>query len=194
MTARKIIIDTDPGQDDAVAILAALGSDELEVLGITTVGGNVPLDLTTKNALIVVELADRTDVPVHAGHAEPRDRPLVTAENVHGKTGIDGAGRPDPTTKPAVGHAVDFLIDQLERHDHVTLCALGPLTNIGDVLDQRPDLVPKIDQLVLMGGGHFEGGNITPAAEFNIWVDPPAAARVFASGIDLVMMPLDVTH
>lgn len=198
MTAERIIIDTDPGQDDAVAILAALGSPEIDVVGITTVGGNVPLDLTTKNALILVELAGRTDVPVHAGHAGPADRPLVTAENVHGKTGIDGADRPDPTIEPQPGHAVDFIIDALEAEDPdgpgLTLCPLGPLTNIADVLQRRPDLGSRINRIVLMGGGHFEGGNITPAAEFNIYVDPPAAATVFGAGVPIVMMPLDVTH
>jgi purine nucleosidase len=195
MSPRPIIIDTDPGQDDALAILLALASpDDLEVLGITTVAGNVPLDLTTKNALILVELAGRTDVPVCPGHAQPLDRPLVTAENVHGKTGLDGADRPDPVLAPDPRHAVDFIIEQLEQRDAVTLCTLGPLTNIADVLTRRPELAAKVDQLVMMGGGHFEGGNITPAAEFNIFVDPPAAAAVLASGIDVVMMPLDVTH
>jgi len=192
---RKIIIDTDPGQDDAIAILTALASpDELDVIGITTVGGNVPLELTTKNALVMVELAGRAEVPVVAGHLGPKGRPLVTAEFVHGDTGIDGAGRPDPVTAPRPGFAVDFIIKQLEAHDGITLCPLGPLTNVADVLGQRPDLAAKIDQIVLMGGGHFEGGNMTPMAEFNIYVDPPAAATVFASGIDIVMMPLDVTH
>lgn len=191
---RKIIIDTDPGQDDSVAILAALGAPELDVIGITTVGGNVPLDLTTKNALIMIELAGRTDIPVVAGHAGPKHGKLVTAEHVHGKTGIDGANRPDPTVEVTPGHAVDFLIEQLEANDVVTLCPLGPLTNIGDLIERRPDLAAKVDQIVLMGGGHFEGGNVTPMAEFNIYVDPPAAATVFESGIDIVMMPLDVTH
>lgn len=195
---RPIVIDTDPGQDDAVAILAALGSPELDVVAITTVGGNVPLDLTTKNALIIVEAAGRTDVPVHAGHAGPSDRPLVTAENVHGKTGLDGANRPDPTTPVAAGHAVDVLVELLEaigpNDAKLTICPIGPLTNIGDLVIRRPDLLDRIDQIVLMGGGHFEGGNITPAAEFNIFVDPPAAAAVFGCGVPLVMMPLDVTH
>ena len=198
MPPLPIIIDTDPGQDDAVAILAALGSPDLEVVGITTVGGNVPLDLTTKNALILVEVAGRTDVPVFAGHAGPKDRPLVTAENVHGKTGLDGANQPDPKTRAQQQHAVDFLIETLEAVDpagqRMTICPLGPLTNIADLVTQRPDLFDRIEQIVLMGGGHFEGGNITPAAEFNIFVDPPAAATVFACGVPLVMMPLDVTH
>ncbi len=195
--ARKIIIDTDPGQDDAIAILAALGRpDALDVLAITTVGGNVPLERTTENALMMVELANRTEVPVHAGCAEPADRALVTAEYVHGPTGINGADRPTPTTAVAESHAVDAIIETLETADDegVTLCVLGPLTNIGAVLERRPDLTPKIAELVLMGGGHFEGGNVTPSAEFNIYVDPTAAATVFASGVPLVMMPLDVTH
>lgn len=192
---RKIIIDTDPGQDDAIAILTALASPgELDVLGITTVGGNVPLELTTKNALIMVELANRSEVPVVAGHLGPKGRPLVTAEYVHGDTGIDGADRPDPIITAAPGFGPDFIIGQLEVHDAITLCPLGPLTNIADVLDRRPDLATKVDQIVLMGGGHFEGGNVTPVAEFNIYVDPLAAATVFASGIDIVVMPLDVTH
>jgi len=192
---RKIIIDTDPGQDDAIALLTALASpDELDIVGITTVGGNVPLGLTTKNALMMVELAQRSDVPVVAGHLGPKGRPLVTAEYVHGETGIDGADRPDPTTAAQPGFGPDFIIEQLEIHDAITICPLGPLTNVADVIDRRPDLIAKIDQIVLMGGGHFEGGNVTPMAEFNIYVDPIAAATVFGSGIDLVVMPLDVTH
>lgn len=195
MTARKIIIDTDPGQDDAIALLTALASpDDLDVVAITTVGGNVPLELTTKNALMMVELANRTDVPVVAGHLGPKGRPLVTAEYVHGDTGINGADRPDPTTPVTPGFAPDFIIEQLETHDSITLCPLGPLTNVADVLTQRPDLAAKVEQIVLMGGGHFEGGNVTPMAEFNIYVDPVAAKAVFDSGIDIVMMPLDVTH
>lgn len=192
---RKIIIDTDPGQDDAVALLTALASpEELDIIGITTVGGNVPLSLTTKNALMMVELASRTEVPVVAGHLGPKGRPLVTAEYVHGESGLDGAGTPDPTIEASPGFAPDFIIEQLEQHDAITLCPLGPLTNIADVIERRPDLTSNVEQIVLMGGGHFEGGNVTPAAEFNIYVDPKAAATVFASGIDIVMMPLDVTH
>lgn len=195
MAARKIIIDTDPGQDDAIALLTALASpEELEIVGITTVGGNVPLELTTRNALIMVELANRADVPVVAGHLGPKGRPLVTAEYVHGDSGIDGANRPEPTIAARPGFGPDFIIEQLETHDTITLCPLGPLTNVADVIDQRPDLVNKVDQIVLMGGGHFQGGNVTPVAEFNIYVDPVAAATVFASGIDIVVMPLDVTH
>lgn len=189
-----IIIDTDPGQDDAVALLLALASEELDVLGITTVAGNVPLELTTKNALMITELADRSDVPVFAGCDRPMVRPLITAEYVHGKTGIDGSNLRDPKVRAASGHAVDFVVDTVMSRDHTTICALGPLTNIATALDREPAIAERIDRLVLMGGGFFEGGNVTPAAEFNIYVDPQAAARVFTSGIPLVMLPLDVTH
>ncbi len=191
---RSVIIDTDPGQDDAVALLVALASEELDILGITTVAGNVPLELTTRNALMMTELAGRPDVPVYAGCDSPTVRPLITAEYVHGKTGIDGAGLPAPSGSPRAGHAVDFLIETFMNREVTTICALGPLTNIATALDRQPGIVERIDQLILMGGGFFEGGNVTPAAEFNIYVDPEAAAAVFTSGIPLVMMPLDVTH
>jgi len=192
---RSIIIDTDPGQDDAVALLLALASpDQLEVLGITTVGGNVPLDLTVRNALIMTELAGRTDVAVHAGCAGPMARPLVTAQYVHGDTGIDGASWPEPTVAASPVDAVDFVLEAVGTRARTTICALGPLTNIGTALERDPSIADRIDEIVLMGGGFFEGGNRTPAAEFNIYVDPEAAALVFSSGIPLVMMPLDVTH
>ncbi|GAA6158235.1 nucleoside hydrolase [Ruegeria sp. HU-ET01832] len=194
---RKIIIDTDPGQDDAVAILLALASpDEIDVLGITAVAGNVPLELTAKNARIVCELAGHTDVPVYAGCDRPLNRPLVTAEHVHGKTGLDGPVLPDPQMPLAQGHAVDFIIDTLRAQEPgtVTLCPLGPLTNIATAFTKAPDIVDRIQEIVLMGGAYFEVGNITPAAEFNIYVDPEAADIVFKSGAPIVVMPLDVTH
>ncbi|MCE6952852.1 nucleoside hydrolase [Cereibacter sphaeroides] len=193
---RRIIIDTDPGQDDAVAILLALASPELEVVGITAVAGNVPLPLTQKNARIVCELAGRSEIPVFAGCDAPLSRKLVTAEHVHGKTGLDGPALPDPTMPLQDQHAVDFLIETLRREPEgsVTLCPLGPLTNIATAFRQAPDIVPRIRELVLMGGAYFEVGNITPSAEFNIFVDPEAAAIVFGSGVPLVVMPLDVTH
>ncbi len=194
MDPRRIIIDTDPGQDDAVAILLALACPELEVLGLTSVAGNVPISLTTRNCLMLLELADRTEIGVYQGSPGPLARDLVTVEHVHGASGIDGIERPEPTTSIQAEPALDFLIRMLETHDSVTMCTLGPLTNIAQLLAARPDLGGRIDQLVLMGGGHFEGGNITPAAEFNIFVDPQAAAAVFAAGIPMVMMPLDVTH
>lgn len=193
---RKIIIDTDPGQDDAVAILLALASPELEVLGITAVAGNVPLALTEVNALKICELAGRPDMAVYSGAGQPMLRRLVTAEHVHGKTGLDGPDLPEPKMALAEGHAVDFIIDCLRAHDPgtVTLCPLGPLTNIALALNRAPDIAESVQEIVLMGGGFFEGGNITPSAEFNIYVDPHAAAVVFGSGIPITVMPLDVTH
>ena len=194
---RKIIIDTDPGQDDAVAILLALASpEEIEVLGITAVAGNVPLELTAKNARIVCELAGHTDVSVYAGCDRPLNRPLVTAEHVHGKTGLDGPDLPDPQMPLTEGHAVDFIIDTLRGHEPgiVTLCPLGPLTNIASAFQKAPDIIDRVQEIVLMGGAYFEGGNITPSAEFNIYVDPEAAEIVFKSGTQIVVMPLDVTH
>lgn len=192
----KIIIDTDPGQDDAVAILLALASPELEVLGITAVAGNVPLKLTRKNALKICELAGKTDTRVYSGAIRPLVRELVTAEEVHGKTGLNGPDLPEPTMKLQDQHAVDFIIDTLmaEKPGTVTLCPLGPLTNVALALIREPKIASRIKKIVLMGGGFFEGGNITPAAEFNIYVDPHAADVVFRSGVPLVMMPLDVTH
>lgn len=197
MPPRKIIIDTDPGQDDAVAILLALASpEEIEVLGITCVAGNVPLDLTSRNARIVCELAGKPDVKVFAGCDRPLGRDLVTAEHVHGKTGLDGPDLPDPSMPLQDGHAVDYIIDTLraEPAGSVTLCPLGPLTNIATAFEKAPDIVAKVQEIILMGGGYFEGGNITPTAEFNIYVDPQAADIVFRSGVPLVVMPLDVTH
>lgn len=194
--ARKIIIDTDPGQDDAVAILLALASPELEVVGITAVAGNVPLALTEKNARKVCELAGRPDALVFAGAVRPLTRPLVTAEYVHGKTGLDGPDLPEPKMPLQAQHGVDFIIETILSNPGgaITLCPLGPLTNIALALIRAPEIAPKIREIVLMGGGFFEGGNVTPAAEFNIYVDPQAADVVFKSGIPIVMMPLDVTH
>jgi purine nucleosidase len=196
MVRQKIIIDTDPGQDDAVAILLALASPELEVLGITTVAGNVPLDWTQKNARRICELAGRPQTLVFAGASQPLQRPLVTAEHVHGGTGLDGPDLPEPRMPLQSQHAVDFLIETLLHHPagSVTLCTLGALTNVALALQRAPEIAPRIQQIVLMGGGFSEAGNITPAAEFNIYVDPHAARIVFASGIALVVIPLDVTH
>jgi len=197
MSARKIIIDTDPGQDDAVAILLALASpDEIEVLGITVVAGNVPLALTQKNARIICELAGRADMAVYAGCDAPLNRPLVTAEHVHGKTGLDGPDLPDPTMMLADGHAVDFIIETLRAHKPgtVTLCPLGPLTNIAMAFQKAPEVVNRVQEVVLMGGAYFAVGNITPTAEFNIYVDPQAADIVFKSGVPITVVPLDVTH
>jgi purine nucleosidase len=197
MTARhRVIIDTDPGQDDAVAILLALGSPEIEVLGITAVAGNVPLRLTEKNARKVCELAGKPETKVYAGAIRPLVRPLVTAEEVHGKTGLNGPDLPEPKMRLRDQYAVDFIVETLmaEEAGTVTLCPLGPLTNIALALIREPKIAPRVRQIVLMGGGFFEGGNVTPAAEFNIYVDPHAADTVLKSGIPIVMMPLDVTH
>lgn len=194
---RKIIIDTDPGQDDAVAILLALASpDEIDVLGITAVAGNVPLELTEKNARIICELAGKPDTPVYAGCDTPLKRKLITAEHVHGKTGLNGPKLPDPKMRLQDKHGVDYIIDTLRDHDHgeVTLCPLGPLTNIASAFKRAPDIIEKVREIVLMGGAYFEVGNITPAAEFNIYVDPEAAAIVFRAGTPITVMPLDVTH
>lgn len=197
MTARKIIIDTDPGQDDAVAILLALASPEdIDVLGITAVAGNVPLALTQKNARIICELAGKSDVKVFAGCDRPLGRDLVTAEHVHGKSGLDGPNLPDPVMPLQDQHAVDFIIDTLraEPVGTVTLCPLGPLTNIAMAFEKAPDIMDRVQEIVLMGGAYFQVGNITPTAEFNIYVDPQAAHIVFKSGVPVVVMPLDVTH
>ena len=190
------MIDTDPGQDDAVAILVALASPEdFDVLAITTVAGNVPVDKTLTNALALVELAGRPDVPVYRGSVRPMVKELVTAEYVHGPTGLDGADLPPPMSTEAPGHAVDHLVELLTaREEPVTVCTLGPLTNIALALIKQPEIAAMIDRLVMMGGGFFEGGNTTPAAEFNIYVDPHAAHVVLTAGIPIVMMPLDVTH
>jgi purine nucleosidase len=192
----RVIIDTDPGQDDAVAILLALASPEIEVLGVTTVAGNVPLPLTTRNALATLELAGRSEIPVHAGAEAPLRRPLVTAEHVHGRTGLDGVELPEPAAAPAPGHAADFIVETLRREPPgtVTVCPLGPLTNLALAFERAPEVIPRVREIVLMGGAYFEVGNITPAAEFNIYVDPEAAAAVLGAGRPVTILPLDATH
>ncbi len=200
MAPRPIIIDSDPGTDDAIAIWLALASPELELLGVTTVAGNVPLALTSKNARKVCELAGRGDVKVFAGCSRPMLRPLVTAESFHGHDGLGHAPLPEPEMPLQPQHAVDWLVDSLmaaeggDGDGGVTLCPIGPLTNIALAIVKEPRILPKIREIVLMGGGFFAGGNTTPAAEFNIHVDPHAAQVVFTSGVPLTMMPLDVTH
>ena len=197
MTPRKIIIDTDPGQDDAVAVLLALASpEEIEVLGITAVAGNVPLALTQRNARIVCELAGRADIPVFAGCDRPMSGDLKTAEAVHGATGLDGATLPEPTVPLRREHAVDFLIGTLRDAPpgSVTLCTLGAMTNVATAFQRAPDIVGRVAEIVVMGGAYFEVGNWSPAAEFNILVDPEAAKIVFGAGRPLTVIPLDVTH
>lgn len=197
MNKRKIIIDCDPGQDDAVMLLLALACpDEFDILGITTVAGNVPLDLTQRNARIICELAGTTDVPVYAGCDKPMRHELITAENVHGKTGIDGIDVYEPAMPLQNQHAVDFIIESLleANINSVTLVPTGPLTNIAQALVQQPAIRPKIREIVLMGGAMREGGNTTPSAEFNILEDPDAAQLVMHCGRPLTIVPLDVTH
>ena len=197
MSSQKIIIDTDPGQDDAIGILLALASpEELDLLGIVTVAGNVPVELTSRNALMLCELAKKPETKVFAGCSRPLVRPLVTAEHVHGKTGLDGANLPDPTTSLQKQHGVDWTIETLlsSEDNAITICCFAPLTNVAMAMIKAPEILPKINRIVMMGGGYFEGGNITPTAEFNIYVDPHAANTVLRCGRPIVMMPLDVTH
>ena len=183
-----IVIDCDPGHDDAIAILLGLASPEVELRGISTVAGNQTLDKTTRNALKVLELADRTDIPVVAGADAPLKRTLRTAANVPGESGLDGPDLPDPTTKPVDGAVVDVLAEWLDPG--VVLVPTGPLTNVARLLERHPHAA---DRIVWMGGAIAEG-NVTPAAEFNAYVDPEAARIVFESGMDVTMIGLDVTH
>ena len=193
----KIIIDCDPGQDDVLNLLLAMASPtELEILGVTTVAGNVPLKLTQRNTRIVCEIAKRPDLKVYAGCERPMVRDLVTAENVHGSTGIDGVQVYDPKHPVQDQHAVDFIIETLgaAEPESITLVPTGPLTNIAQAFVKDPSIVAKVSQIVLMGGAMREGGNSTPSAEFNIFVDPHAAEVVFDCGRPLTVMGLDVTH
>ena len=193
-TPIPILFDCDPGHDDAIALLLALASPELEVLGVTTVAGNQTLDKTTANAIRVLEHVGRGDVPVAAGADRPLVREQHSAEHVHGESGLDGPDLPPPQSAPVDAHAVDFLAQRLEAADRaVTLVPVGPLTNVALLLARYPGAAARIERIVLMGGSIAEG-NVTPAAEFNIWADPEAAARVFESGLDVAMIGLDVTH
>jgi inosine-uridine nucleoside N-ribohydrolase len=187
-----IILDCDPGHDDAIALLLALASPELELLGVTTVHGNQTLEKTTANALRVLELAGRADVPVAAGADRPLERALTVAAHVHGESGLDGPVLPPPAHGPIGQQAVDFVVEQLVNSPRpVTLVPTGPLTNIARILDETQG--ENVERIVLMGGSIAEG-NMTPAAEFNIWADPEAADRVFHAGVDVTMIGLDVTH
>jgi inosine-uridine nucleoside N-ribohydrolase len=192
--AVPVLIDCDPGHDDAMALLLALASPELELLGVTTVHGNTSLANATANALRVLELAGRADVPVAAGADRPLVRAAAFAADVHGESGLDGSQLPEPTAAPVAAHAVDFLAERLlAAPAPVTLIPTGPLTNVALLLARWPEAAARIERVVLMGGAIGEG-NVTPAAEFNVWVDPEAAARVFASGLDVTMIGLDVTQ
>lgn len=189
-----LIIDCDPGHDDAIAILLALASPEVEVLGITTVGGNSGLENTTRNALTVLEVAGRSNIPVAPGCDHPLIRQLQVADHVHGKSGMDGPELDPPTTAPIDAHAVDFIAETVAASTApVTLTPVGPLTNIALLLRRHPRVIDNISRVVLMGGS-IGLGNVTPAAEFNIWSDPEAAAVVFDSPLDVTMVGLDVTH
>jgi inosine-uridine nucleoside N-ribohydrolase len=191
MTPTPIILDCDPGHDDAIAILLALASPEIELVGVTTVSGNQTLDKTTNNALRVLELAGRADIPVYAGADGPFVRERDVAAHVHGASGLDGPDLPQPTKSARPQHAVEYLAEQYRRADKPVLVATGPLTNVGLLFATHADARP--DRIVLMGGAIGEG-NRTPAAEFNIWADPEAAQRVFQEGLDTTMVGLDVTH
>jgi inosine-uridine nucleoside N-ribohydrolase len=190
----RVILDCDPGHDDAIALLLALGSPELRLLGVTTVAGNQTLEKTTANAIRVLDHVGRGDITVAAGAGRPLVRDLQVAANVHGETGLDGPVLPPPGRLPLAQHAIDWIADTVTASpDPVTLLATGPLTNVALFLARYPDLGSRLERIVLMGGS-ITSGNVTPAAEFNIWVDPEAAHRVFTSGIDLTMVGLDVTH
>ena len=197
MAKHKIILDCDPGQDDAVSLLLAMSSpEELEILGITTVAGNVPLSLTERNARLMCDIAGRSDIPVYAGCSKPMVRELTTAEHVHGKTGIDGVEITEPVHPLQEQHAVEFIVQALRDsgNDSITLVPSGPLTNIGTAFTMAPDIVGKVREIVLMGGAMRESGNHSPSAEFNILVDPQAADIVFKCGRPITQMGLDVSH
>lgn len=194
--SRPIILDCDPGQDDAVNLLLALSSpDELDVLGITAVAGNVPLELTERNTRQICDIACRKDMRVFAGCDRPLQRELRTAEKVHGKTGIDGIPIVAPETPLQEAHAVDFIVEVLEDATApVTLVPTGPLTNVASAIEREPAILDNVDEIVLMGGAMREGGNQSPSAEFNMLVDPHAADIVFRCGRPITMFGLDVTH
>jgi purine nucleosidase len=197
MATCPIIIDCDPGQDDAINLLLAMSSpDELDIRGITTVAGNVPLSLTERNARQMCDIAGRSDIPVFAGCDRPLRRALLTAEKVHGKTGIDGIPVVDPQTPLRRRHAVDFMVDMLTAADDasITLVPTGPLTNIAAAIQRCPEIAGKVARIILMGGAMREGGNHSPSAEFNILVDPHAADIVFRCGRPITVLGLDVTH
>ena len=194
MRPKPVILDVDPGHDDAVAIMMACGAPGLDLRAVTTVAGNATLPKTTRNALRVLSLIGRTDVPVGAGAPEPLERPLRTAEGIHGESGMDGPEIPEPTFEVSELDAIEVMADAIqESSEPVTLIPVGPLTNIATFLRKYPDLKSRISHVSLMGGS-MGLGNTTPAAEFNIYVDPEAAREVFGSGLPITMSGLDVTH
>src|SRR6266571_4884862 len=190
----RVVIDTDPGVDDALALLLAMRSPELKIEAITPVAGNVPLELSLPNALRMVEIAERTDIPVAAGAKAPLMRRLVTAAYAHGENGLGGAVFPEPKIRPIAEPAAQFIQQLVRRYpSDVTLITIGPLTNVATALNSDPELAAMVKSVVMMGGS-LSGGNITPAAEFNVYVDPEAARIVFQSGIPITMVGLDVTR
>jgi inosine-uridine nucleoside N-ribohydrolase len=194
MSPTPVILDVDPGHDDAVAVMLACGAPALDLLAVTTVAGNAPLEKTTRNALRVLSLIGHTDVPVAAGASTPLYRPLHTAEDIHGESGLDGPKIPDPSFEPDERTATDLIADTLrEAPEPVTLIPTGPLTNVATFLREHPELKDRVAHISLMGGS-IGLGNTTPAAEFNVYVDPEAAREVFESGLPITMSGLDVTH
>ena len=194
MSPKPVILDVDPGHDDAVAIMMACGSPGLDLLAVTTVAGNATLPKTTRNALRILSLIGRTGIPVAAGASQPLERPLRTAEDIHGESGMDGPEIPEATFEPDGRGAVELIADTLrEAPGPVALIPVGPLTNVAAFLKEHPDLKEKISRVSLMGGS-MGLGNTTPAAEFNIYVDPEAAREVFESGLPITMSGLDVTR
>ncbi|MBM0261291.1 nucleoside hydrolase [Corynebacterium macginleyi] len=194
---RKIILDCDPGHDDAVALLLAMGNPDIDLLGITTVGGNQTLDKVTRNALVIKEIAGHPEIPIYAGCDRPLVRPVEVAEDIHGSTGMDvkGVKLPEPSTTLVDAHAIDFIIDTIMSHDpgSITLVPTGPLTNIAMAVRKEPRIVERVEEVVLMGGGYHEG-NWSPVAEFNIKIDPEAAHIVFEEPWPVTMVGLDLTH
>lgn len=197
MNNTPIIIDCDPGQDDAIMLMMAFAHrDKLDLLGICTVAGNVSVDKTTRNARIICETTGHTDIPVYAGYAAPLKRKLFTAEEVHGEQGMNGVDIYEPEMPVQEKHAVNFLVDTLRaaKNGEITLIVTGPMTNIAAAFSQAPDIRKKVKEIILMGGAMRLGGNVTPSAEFNIFVDPDAAQIVYKSGVKTVTIGLDVTH
>jgi len=197
MATTQIIIDCDPGQDDAVMLMMAFAKrDILNIRGITTVAGNVSVDKTTRNARIICEICGQTDIPVFAGYAKPMKRDLFTADEVHGEEGMNGVEIYDPKMPVQKKHAVNFIVDTLRdaKDAEITLIVTGPMTNIAAAFTQAPDIKNKVKEIILMGGALREGGNVTPSAEFNIFVDPHAAQIVYKSGVKTTTLGLDVTH
>lgn len=193
---QSLIIDCDPGVDDAVALMLAFGSGDLELLAITAVGGNVPVEKTARNARMLRQIAGREDVPVFMGGDRPLRRPVAGAGEFHGEEGVGDLIPFEPDAPCADGHAVDAIIDIVMSRpaESVAMAVVGPMTNLALALRKQPALAARLGPVAVMGGARSEGGNITASAEFNIWADPEAAAEVLATGCDVVMFGLDATH